>query len=553
MTSTTPNEAAAAPGRNMALVVAASAVGTTFEWYDFFLFVPLAGVISKVFFAGLDPTSGYVFALLSFAAGFATRPLGALIFGWIGDRVGRKGTFLITITIMGAATVAVGFLPGYGAAGVASPVMFIALRMLQGVALGGEWGGAAIYIAEHADVRRRGFLTSWIGTSAAFGLGGALIAVLAVRTALGETAFAAWGWRAPFMLSAILVAVSVWIRLTLHESPVFAALKERGARAKNPYAEAFGALENLKLVATALFTVMVAQGAIWYVTFFYAQSFLEKIVKAPPSVVNALMIAVVAVSAPLYVFFGWLSDKVGRKPVMLGGMILTTLALTPGFHAIVREANPALAAAASRAPVTLLADPASCSVQFDPVGKAQFTSGCDLAKSVLANAGVSYVNQAAPAGAAAVVRVGAQAVTATDARGLAPARLKTVKAEVERTIAAALSQAGYPKSADPAHLNAVGVFIVLLIFAVGATALYGPQAACLSELFPARVRYTALSLPYHIGTGWVGGFLPAAAYAMVAATGDIYFGLWYPIIAAGGAIIATIVFLPETRGRDLNA
>ena len=467
--------------------------------------------------------------------------------------MGRKGTFLITISLMGAATFAVGFLPTYAQVGVTSPVLFIVLRMLQGVALGGEWGGAAIYIGEHSSPERRGYMTSWIGTSAAFGLGAALIVVLVTRTALGETAFAAWGWRLPFMLSALLLGVSIWIRMTLHESPVFANLRDRGERSAAPYRESFGTWKNLKLVLIALFSMMVAQGAIWYCAFFYAQSFIEKIVKVRPETVNAVMIAVVACSAPMYVFFGWLSDKIGRKIVMVSGMILTTAALYPGFHLIVQAANPALAAASASAPVVVIADPATCSLQFDPVGKAQFKTSCDIAKSVLTNAGVSYTNQAAPAGTVAAVKIGAASVVSAEGGGADPKALKVLKAGVETRIKAALHTAGYPDKADPARTNAIGIFLVMLLFTVGACALYGPQAACLAELFPARIRYTALSLPYHIGTGWVGGFLPATAYAMVAASGDIYFGLWYPIGAACLAILVTLIFLPETRGRDLNA
>jgi MFS family permease len=536
----------------MALIVTASAAGTTFEWYDFFLFVPLAAIISKTFFGGLNDTAAYIFALLSFAAGFATRPVGALLFGRIGDRVGRKGTFLITITLMGAATFAIGLLPTYASAGVLAPVLFIALRMLQGVALGGEWGGAAIYIAEHARPERRGYMTSWIGTSAAFGLGGALVVVLITRRATGEAAFAAWAWRLPFMLSAVLLAISIWIRMTLQESPVFAGLRAREERSTSPYRDAFGRWSNLRLVLIALFSMMVAQGALWYAAFFYAQTFIEKIAKAPPETVNGVMIAVVVCSAPLYVFFGWLSDKLGRKVVMVSGMVLTTLALYPGFHAIVEAANPALAAATARAPVRVIADPRACSLQFDPVGKAQFKSSCDVAKSVLANAGVAYRNIAAPKGTLARVEIGRTLVLSGEGAGLPSPALKALRAGVEARIKAALAAAGYPQRADPARVNALGLFAVLMLFTLGATALYGPQAACMSELFPAKVRYTALSLPYHIGTGWVGGFLPATAFAMVAATGDIYFGLWYPIVAASLAILVSLLFLPETRGRNLN-
>jgi MFS family permease len=537
----------------MGLLVVASAAGTTFEWYDFFLYVPLTAIIAKVFFAGLNDAAAYIFALLSFAAGFATRPLGALIFGRIGDRLGRKATFLITIMLMGAATFIVGLLPGYSQMGVVSSVLFIVLRMLQGIALGGEWGGAAIYIGEHSPVNRRGFYTSFIGTSAAFGLGGALVVVLITRTIMGEGPFNAWGWRIPFLLSAILLIISVWIRMTLSESPVFQQMKAEGTRSKAPYRESFGTWPNIKRVLIALCTVMVAQGAVWYCAFFYCQTFLEKIIKVSPTQVNAILIGIVVCSAPLYVFFGWLSDKVGRKWVMCGGMILATAALWPGFHLITQYGNPGLAEASRTAPVVVTADPASCALQFDPVGKTQFRSSCDIAKSVLTNAGVSYRNVSAPAGTLASVQVGGKTVQSVEGTALTAAALKLAKAGVEKQLTTALKAAGYPAKADPKRTQPWGVFAVMLVFTLGATALYGPQAAALVELFPARVRYTALSLPYHIGTGWVGGFLPAVAYAMVTASGDIYFGLWYPIVATVFAILCTILFLPETRGRDLNA
>ncbi len=545
---------AAEPKRaSMGLLVVASAAGTTFEWYDFFLYVPLTAIIAKVFFAGLNDAAAYIFALLSFAAGFATRPLGALIFGRIGDRLGRKATFLITIMLMGAATFIVGLLPGYSQMGVVSSVLFIVLRMLQGIALGGEWGGAAIYIGEHSPVNRRGFYTSFIGTSAAFGLGGALVVVLITRTIMGEGPFNAWGWRIPFLLSAILLIISVWIRMTLSESPVFQQMKAEGTRSKAPYRESFGTWPNIKRVLIALCTVMVAQGAVWYCAFFYCQTFLEKIIKVSPTQVNAILIGIVVCSAPLYVFFGWLSDKVGRKWVMCGGMILATAALWPGFHLITQYGNPGLAEASRTAPVVVTADPASCALQFDPVGKTQFRSSCDIAKSVLTNAGVSYRNVSAPAGTLASVQVGGKTVQSVEGTALTAAALKLAKAGVEKQLTTALKAAGYPAKADPKRTQPWGVFAVMLVFTLGATALYGPQAAALVELFPARVRYTALSLPYHIGTGWVGGFLPAVAYAMVTASGDIYFGLWYPIVATVFAILCTILFLPETRGRDLNA
>jgi len=537
---------------NMALVVAASAAGTAFEWYDFFLFVPLAAILSKTFFAGLNETAGYVFALGAFAVGFAFRPLGALIFGRVGDRLGRKATFLITMSLMGFSTFAVGLLPGYAQAGLAAPVLFILLRVLQGLALGGEWGGAAIYIAEHVDPARRGQMGSWLGGSAAFGLGGALLVVLAVRAIVGETAFGAWGWRVPFLLSSVLLAMSVWIRLKLQESPIFAKIRDEGTRSERPYVESFLQWPNLKRVLIVLFGIMVAQGAVWYLAFFYASFFLETVIKVDAETVNLVMLALVAVSVPLYLGFGALSDRIGRKPVMLFGMVLTVIAIFPGFHLLARYGNPALDAAATRAPVVVVADPAECSLQFDPVGKSQFRTSCDIAKSTLASAGVSYRNEAAPAGTTAQVRVGDTVVASGSGAGLATADLAALKTEVGGRIRQALQAAGYPRTADPAHTSALGLFGVLLVFCIGATALYGPQAAALVELFPTRIRYTALSLPYHIGTGWVGGFLPATAFAMVAASGDIYFGLWYALVATALSAVCTLLFLPETRGKDLD-
>ena len=537
----------------MRLVVGASAAGTAFEWYDFFVFVPLASIIAKTFSAGLSDSAGFVFALMSFAVGFAFRPVGALIFGRIGDTAGRKGAFLITVSLMGAATFAIGCLPSYATAGVISPALFVLMRVCQGIALGGEYGGAAIYVAEHAPPSERGFWTSWIQTSAAFGLTAALLVTLATRTVVGETAFAAWGWRIPFLASAGLLAISLWIRLKLSESPAFKRMAAEEGQSRAPYREAFGEWSNLKRVLIALFSLMLAQGAVWYCAFFYAQVFIERVIKVAPSTVNLLMIAVVIASAPLYVFFGWLSDKVGRKWVMTIGTAVATAALFPGFHLITTLANPALARAQATTPVIVAADPKTCSAQFDPVGKAKFVSACDIAKNVLATSGVSYRNIALPPGAAAVVKVGPTAVTVTDGRGMTPGALAITKAADGAQIKSALKAGGYPPAADPAQANIVGVFLVMLLFTVGATALYGPQAACLVELFPTRVRYTALSLPYHIGTGWVGGFLPATAYAMVVSSGDIYFGLWYPVIGGAIAVLVAVLLLPETRGRDLDA
>jgi len=541
---------------SMRTVVAASSAGTAFEWYDFFIFGSLAQVISKTFFTGLSETAGYVAALALFGVGFAFRPLGALVFGKIGDQAGRKGAFLATVLLMGGATFAIALLPTYQQAGIISPILLIILRCVQGFALGGEYGGAAIYVAEHSPPGQRGRATAWVQSSASIGLFAALLVILATRWALGGAAgpdaFDAWGWRIPFAVSIGLLAVSVWMRLKLSESPTFARMKQEGAASKAPYAEAFGQWKNLKLVLLAFFAVMSAQGAVWYTTFFYAQTFMEKFLKVAPGTINGLMMAAAAVSAVLYVVFGWLSDKVGRKPVMLGGMTLCLIFYFPGFHLLERAANPALAEASARAPVTVTADPRDCALQFDPIGKAAFVSSCDIAKSALANAGVSYANHDGPAGSAAVVQVGEARIVTQSAKGLPPKEAKAVKAEGEAAIKAVLATAGYPTKADPARINIWGVFGVLLIFVVGATALYGPLAAALVELFPTRVRYTALSLPYHIGTGWIGGFVPFSAFAIVAAVGDIYAGLWYPVFFTLISVLTTLFLLPETKDRSLD-
>jgi len=533
-------------------VVAASAAGTTFEWYDFFVFGSLTGVISKTFFTGLPDTAALAAALALFGTGFLFRPLGALVFGRIGDKAGRKGAFLATVLLMGGATVAIGLLPSYTQAGIIGPVLLILMRIIQGFALGGEYGGAAIYVAEHAPSNGRGQATSWIQTSAALGLFGALIVILVTRTAVGNEAFDAWGWRIPFLFSGVLLMISIWMRLKLSESPEFAKLKAEGNETKAPFKEAFGNWPNLKLVLIALAAVMFAQGAVWYTAFFYVQTFMERFLKAPPETINLLMLSATAASAGLYVFFGWLSDRIGRKPVMLFGMILMTAAYFPGFHMLSKTLNPALAEAEASAPVVVIADPADCSVQFDPVGKANFLSACDIAKSTLANAGVSYKNEPAAPGQTALVRIGAQTIPSTTAKGLDPAVAKAVKASVETRLKTALAQAGYPPKADPKRMNLPGAFGVLLVFVIAATALYGPIAACLVELFPTRVRYTAMSLPYHIGTGWVGGFVPFTAFAIVTTVGDLYSGLWYPLAFTVISVVTCLLFLPETKGKSLS-
>ena len=537
-------------------VVAASAAGTTFEWYDFFVFGSLTTVISKTFFSGLTDTAGYIAALALFGAGFAFRPIGALVFGRIGDKTGRKGAFLITVILMGGATFAIGLLPTYAQAGIIAPALLVLMRILQGFALGGEYGGAAIYVAEHAPPGARGRSTSWVQTSAAFGLFAALLVILVTRllTAkfFGPEAFDAWGWRIPFLFSAGLLAVSIVMRLKLSESPAFAKMKAEGETSKAPYAEAFGQWKNLKIVLIALFAIMSAQGAVWYTSFFYTQTFLDKFLKVDPATINLLMMAATAVSAVFYVVFGALSDRVGRKPVMLFGMTLMLVAYFPGFHMLTQMANPALAEAQARTPVVVIADKAECSLQFDPVGKASFVSSCDIAKSVLANAGVSYDNQAGLTGSKAQVRVGETIVASESAKGLPKAEAKALKSKVESKIKAALSGAGYPTKADPARMNLPGILAVLFVFVIAATSLFGPIAACLVELFPTKIRYTAMSLPYHIGTGWIGGFVPFTAFAIVAAVGNIYSGLWYPFAFTAISVVCCLLFLPETKDRSLD-
>lgn len=533
-------------------VVAASAAGTAFEWYDFFIFGALAGVIARHFYAEVSESTAYILTLLTFGVGFVVRPLGALVFGWFGDRTGRKTTFLVTITVMGLATVAIGLLPDYGSIGVAAPILLIVMRMLQGFALGGEYGGAAIYVAEHAPASRRGFMTGWIQTTAAVGLIGALGVILVTRQIVGSEAFDDWGWRIPFLISALLLAISLWIRLRLDESPAYRRMEAESDIRRAPLRESFLTWRNGRFVLVALFGVMIAQGAVWYCGYFYSRFFMERILKVDTATVDMIMLWLTVASAGLYVFFGWLSDRVGRKPVMLFGMILALIAFFPGFHALTRAANPALAEAQAAAPVTVVADPAGCALQFDPVGRAAFASSCDIAKSVLSNSGVSYDNLAAPAGSVAVVRVGGAEIASVEGRNLSPAALKSARADVEARIDAALSAAGYPEAADPARINLGLMFAILMVFIVAATALYGPQAAALVELFPTRVRYTAMSLPYNIGTGWVGGLLPAASFALVAWSGNIYFGLWYSVAFTLVAVIVSLLWLPETRGRDLN-
>lgn len=536
----------------MGLVLSASAAGTVFEWYDFFIFGSLLSIVSRHFFAGAGETKGYIFALLTFAVGFAVRPFGGLVFGSFGDRTGRKRTFLITIIIMGLATFAIGLLPDTAAIGDAAPYLLIALRVLQGFAVGGEYGGAAIYVAEHAGRDSRGAATGWIQVAATVGLFLALTVILILRTTMGEDAFAAWGWRVPFLLSLVLLVISVWIRLKLDESPAFRALKESGTTSRAPLSETFLRWRNLRIVLVVLLGLLIGQGAVWYTAQFYTQFFLERVMKVEPRLVNLLILSVTVASAALHIFFARLSDRVGRKPVMLFGLLLAAVSFVPGFQLLAGAVNPGLTDAIAKEPVTVFAAPGDCSFQFDLIGKSKFSSSCDIAKSTLANLGVPYRNAPLEPGELARIRIGTATLSSIDGTVLASTALATAQKNFAAEVKTALTAAGYPAAADSGRVDFVLAFGLLLIFVTAAAALYGPQAATLAELFPTRIRYSALSLPYHLGVGWFGGFLPPIAFAIVAATGDLYAGLWYPVAIAAIGFVVTLLFLPETKGRDIT-
>jgi MFS family permease len=545
----TQNASKVAMTKSDKLVVFASSLGTVFEWYDFLLVGALAAEISRHFFSGVNPAAAFIFTLLSFAAGFAVRPLGAVVFGRLGDLVGRKHTFVITIVLMGIATFAIGLLPGFASIGIAAPIAFVALRVLQGLAIGGEYGGAVIYVAEHAPEGQRGSWTSWIQTTASLALLLSLGVILFLRYALGEAAFADWGWRIPFLLSIMLLLVSVWIRLKLNESPAFLRMKAQGVTSKAPLSEAFGQWRNLKLILIAFFGLAMGQAVIWYTGQFYSLFFLTQILKADSATANWLIIIATLLTAPLYYVFGTLSDRVGRKRVFLTGVLLGIVGFFPLYKALTHYVNPALERAQQSAPVTVVADPRECSFQFNPVGTAKFHTSCDIAKSSLARAGVNYQTVVAPAGAAAQIRVGSNVIEAYD--GSAP-EAKTRAAEFQSVLAATLEEAGYSRRADPGRIDRpMAVLILMLLMACG-TLTYGPLAAMLVEMFPTRIRYTSLSVPYHVGIGWFGGFLPATAFAIIAASGNIYAGLWYPVITASIAFVVTLVLVKETKDVDIR-
>ena len=531
-------------------VILASSVGTIFEWYDFYLAGALAANIAANFFSGVNPTAGFIFTLLGFAAGFAVRPFGALFFGSLGDLIGRKYTFLVTMTLMGVATFVVGLLPGYGSIGFAAPVLFIVCRLIQGLALGGEYGGAATYVAEHAPQGRRGFYTSWIQTTATVGLFLSLIVVVGLRLWLTPAQFAEWGWRVPFLLSILLLGVSIWIRLQLEKSPAFLRIKADGTNSKTPLREAFGRWENAKVALLALFGGTAGQAAVWYCGQFYALFFLIQTLKLDATTSNIVIAVALAIGTPFFIFFGWLSDKIGRKPIILAGCLLACVTYFPLFSALTNAVNPVLEQALEKSPVTVTADPKECSFQFNPTGTASFTTSCDVAKSFLATNSVNYTNVAAPAGTVATIKVGDKVITSFD-RGKAGAEAAAKTKAFTDEATAAIRGAGYPAAADKAKVNMPMVILILTILVIYVTMVYAPIAALLVELFPTRIRYSGMSLPYHIGNGWFGGFLPPTAFAIVAATGNIYSGLWYPIVIAGMTFVIGLFLMPETKDRDI--
>ena len=530
-------------------VIVASSLGTVFEWYDFYLYGSLAAIIGKQFFGGLNDTSQFIFALLAFAAGFAVRPFGALVFGRLGDMIGRKYTFLITIVLMGLSTFLVGVLPSYATIGNAAPVILITLRLLQGLALGGEYGGAATYVAEHAPNGKRGLYTSFIQTTATLGLFLSLLVIWSCRNYFGKEAFEDWAWRIPFWVSVILLGVSVWIRMQLNESPLFQQMKAEGKQSKAPITESFFS-KNGKIALLALLGATAGQAVVWYGGQFYSLFFLTKTLGMDGNQADIYIAIALALATAGFIFFGWLSDKIGRKIIVLGGCLLAVLTYFPLFKALTHYGNPAIEHASQSNPVVVVADPATCSFQFDPVGKKTFTSACDIIKSALVKSGVPYSNEASPGTAGASVKIGATTIQSFNGTGMEAGAFKTQSDAFNAELKTALASAGYPAKADPAQINQGMLLLTYLVLLV--TMVYGPIAAWLVELFPTRIRYTSMSLPYHIGNGWFGGFLPTTAFAIVAATGDIYSGLWYPVIVAAMTFVIGMLFLPETKDVDIT-
>ncbi len=539
-------------------VIFASSLGTVFEWYDFYLYGSLAAVIAKQFFGGLDPTSAYIFALLAFAAGFIVRPFGALVFGRLGDMIGRKYTFLVTILLMGSATFVVGLLPSYASIGMAAPIILVCLRMLQGLALGGEYGGAATYVAEHAPHGKRGAYTAWIQTTATLGLFLSLIVILVTREITGAD-FEVWGWRVPFLLSILLLAVSVYIRLSMNESPAFAKMKAEGKTSKAPLSESFGQWKNLKIVILALVGLTAGQAVVWYSGQFYALFFLSSIAKVDAKTANLLIAASLVIGTPFFIFFGALSDKIGRKPIIMGGCLIAALTYFTVFPMLQAYANPALVAAQKSMAVSITADPAQCSFQGSPIARPiDFTSSCDIAKRTLTENYIPYKNVDAPAGTVASIKIGDKEIpsltaTLNDKRdAFSPDSAKAI-AEFKKSVVEAAKAGGLTKAADTKQMNMPMVLAILVFLVILVTMVYGPIAAMLVEMFPTRIRYTSMSLPYHIGNGWFGGLLPTTAFAMVAATGDIFYGLWYPVIVAAGTFVIGMIFIKETKDVDIFA
>jgi MFS family permease len=538
-------------------VIFASSLGTVFEWYDFYLYGSLAAVIAKQFFAGLDAGSAFIFALLAFAAGFIVRPFGALLFGRLGDMIGRKYTFLVTILIMGGATFIVGILPNYNTIGVAAPVILIALRMLQGLALGGEYGGAATYVAEHAPAGKRGAYTAWIQTTATLGLFLSLLVILFTREFTGP-AFEDWGWRVPFLVSILLLAVSVYIRLSMNESPAFQKMKSEGKTSKAPLTEAFGQWKNMKIVILALFGLVAGQAVVWYTGQFYALFFLTQVLKVDGKTANLMIAASLVIGTPFFIVFGALSDRIGRKMIIMLGLLLAIITYIPNtplsvFNALTHYANPALEKAMASSPATITVDATECTFQFNPTGTAKFTSSCDIAKQVMAGNSASYETIAGPAGTVAKVKIGETEITGYTSKGMDPAAAKAEDARFKKEVREALNAAGYPAKADPAQINTPAVIALLVYLVILVTMVYGPIAAYLVELFPTRIRYTSMSLPYHIGNGWFGGLLPTISFALVAQNGNIYYGLWYPIIIAAMTLVIGTLFMRETKDVDIYA